>query len=42
MEKNFKEKEAKLDLMMELERLKEIKFKEEKEKHIKKLNFILK
>ena len=26
MEKMFKEKEAKLDLMMELERLKELKF----------------
>ena len=32
MEKNFKEKEAKLDLMMELERLKELKFQEDKEK----------
>ena len=32
MEKNFKEKEAKLDLMMELERLNELKFQEDKEK----------
>ena len=32
MERNFKEKEAKLDLMMELERLKELKFQEDKEK----------
>ena len=32
MEKNFREKEAKLDLMMELERLKELKFQEDKEK----------
>jgi hypothetical protein len=31
MEKDFKEKEAKLDLMMELERLKELRFQEEKE-----------
>ena len=38
MENMFKKKEERLDLMMELERLKEIKFKEEKEKHIKKLN----
>ena len=30
MEKNFREKEAKLDLMMELERLKELRFKEDK------------
>ena len=35
MEKNFKEKEAKLDLMMELERLKELKFREDKEKEEK-------
>jgi len=38
MENLYKKKEERLDLMMELERLKEIKFKEEKEKHIKKLN----
>ena len=38
MENMYKKKEERLDLMMELERLKEIKFKEEKEKHIKKLN----
>ena len=35
MEKQFKEKEAKLDLMMELERLKELKFREDKEKEEK-------
>ena len=35
MEKNYKEKEAKLDLMMELERLKELKFQEDKEKEEK-------
>ena len=35
MEKNFREKEAKLDLMMELERLKELKFQEDKEKEEK-------
>ena len=35
MERNFKEKEAKLDLMMELERLKELKFQEDKEKEAK-------
>ncbi len=38
MEDMYKKKEERLDLMMELERLKEIKFKEEKEKEIKKLN----
>jgi len=38
MEDMFKKKEGRLDLMMELERLKEIKFMEEKEKEIKKLN----
>jgi len=38
MENMYKKKEERLDLMMELERLKEIKFKEEKEKEIKKLN----
>ena len=38
MEKIYKNKEEKLDLMMELERLKEIKFKEEREKESKKLN----
>ena len=38
MENLYKKKEERLDLMMELERLKEIKFKEEKEKQIKKLN----
>ena len=32
MEKEFKEKEAKLDLMMELERLKELRFREDFEK----------
>jgi len=35
MEKNYKDKEAKLDLMMELERLKELKFQEDKEKEAK-------
>jgi hypothetical protein len=35
MEKNYREKEAKLDLMMELERLKELKFQEDKEKEAK-------
>ena len=35
MEKDYREKEAKLDLMMELERLKELKFQEEKEKEEK-------
>ena len=35
MEKNFREKEAKLDLMMELERLKELRFQEDKEKEEK-------
>ena len=35
MEKCYKEKEAKLDLMMELERLKELKFREEQEKEAK-------
>ena len=34
----YKKKEERLDFMMELERLKEIKFKEEKEKNLKKLN----
>ena len=38
MENMYKKKEAKLDFMMELERLKEIKFKEEQEKESKKLN----
>ncbi len=38
MDNMYKKKEERLDLMMELERLKEIKFKEEKEKQIKKLN----
>ncbi len=38
MEKMYKKKEERLDLMMELERLKEIKLKEEKEKETKKLN----
>ena len=38
MENMYKKKEAKLDFMMELERLKEIKFKEEQEKENKKLN----
>ena len=35
MEKDFRAKEAKLDLMMELERLKELRFQEEKEKEEK-------
>ena len=35
MEKDFKDKEKKLDLMMELERLKELKFQEDKEKQEK-------
>ena len=38
MENMFKKKEQRLDLMMELERLKEIKFKEDKEQETKKLN----
>jgi hypothetical protein len=38
MENLYKKKEQRLDLMMELERLKEIKFKEEREKETKKLN----
>ncbi len=38
MENMYKKKEEKLDFMMELERLKEIKFKEEQEKESKKLN----
>ena len=38
MENLYKDKEKKLDLMMELERLKEIKFIEDKEKETKKLN----
>ena len=38
MENLYKKKEQKLDLMMELERLKEIRFKEEREKESKKLN----
>ena len=37
MDNIYKKKEERLDLMMELERLKEIKFKEEKEKALKKL-----
>jgi len=37
MDDMYKKKEEKLDFMMELERLKEIKFKEEKEKALKKL-----
>ena len=39
MENNYKEKEAKLDLMMELERLKELKFQEDKEKEEKLRRF---
>ena len=35
MEKSYREKEHKLDLMMELERLKELKFQEDKEKEEK-------
>ena len=38
MENMYKKKEEKLDFMMELERLKEIKYKEEQEKESKKLN----
>ena len=38
MENIYKKKEERLDFMMELERLKEIKFKEEQEKESKKLN----
>ena len=38
MDDIYKRKEEKLDFMMELERLKEIKFKEEQEKENKKLN----
>ena len=38
MENLYKSKEAKLDLMMEMERLKEIKFVDDKEKETKKLN----
>ena len=38
MENIYKRKEQKLDLMMELERLKEIKFIEDREKETKKLN----
>ena len=38
MEDMYRKKEGRLDLMMEMERLKEIKFLEEKEKEIKKLN----
>ena len=38
MENLYKDKEKKLDLMMELERLKEIKFVEDREKETKKLN----
>lgn len=38
MENIYKKKEEKLDFMMELERLKEIKYKEEQEKESKKLN----
>ena len=37
MENLYKRKEQRMDLMMEMERLKEIKFKEEKEKESKKL-----
>ena len=37
MDNMYKKKEEKLDFMMELERLKEIKFKEEKEKESKKM-----
>ena len=38
MEDMYKKKEERLDLMMELERLKEIQFKEAQEKEIKQLN----
>ena len=38
MDNIYKKKEQRLDFMMELERLKEIKFKEEQEKENKKLN----
>ena len=38
MENMYKKKEEKLDFMMELERLKEIKYKEKQEKESKKLN----
>ena len=38
MEDMYKKKEGRLDLMMELERLKEIQFKEAQEKEIKQLN----
>ena len=41
MEKNFREKEAKLDLMMELERLKELRFQEDKEKEEENINYLL-
>ena len=37
MENMYKKKEQRLDLMMEMERLKEIKFKEEQEKELKNL-----
>ena len=38
MENMYKKKEERLDFMMELERLKEIKFKEDQEKQSKKMN----
>ena len=38
MDNIYKKKEERLDLMMELERLKEIKLNEEREKNVKKLN----
>ena len=38
MDNIYKKKEERLDLMMELERLKEIKLNEEREKKVKKLN----
>ena len=38
IENIYKKKEQRLDLMMELERLKEIKFKEEKDLNTKRLN----
>ena len=39
MEDMYKKKEAKLDLMMELERLKELKFLEDKEKELKRQRY---
>ena len=39
MEEIFKKKESELDLMMELERLKELKFLEEKEKNKKERRY---